>query len=182
MDVIAKYSEEAYDYIQQLPKHIAARDIYLWAKDDAENRELEYVSMDVLHTRVCELLGVDDVHMDDGNDIGSTCIFNGIQAAIENTTDRRKFAGRVVFGDLTVRHVLFDVSGKVVSLGYIDHEHDNREIETWSGVNHELVFVREGCTLLKKGSDVWYQDSRYTISSIGSDEHLTPRGYVNKEK
>merc|ERR1719309_1810373 len=104
-----------------------------------------------------------------------------MQATIEGDNRRRKFAGRVVFGSLTVRHVLFDVDGNVVSLGYIDHEGANSDDETWTGVAHELVFVREDCTLLKKGSDVWYQDSRYTISSIGSDEHLTPRGYVNKE-
>jgi len=181
MNTIVKYRKEVLDYIKLYPIDIAEKDIYFWAAQD-EDRELEYVSMDILHTKVWDLLGMEDVPMDDKNEIGATCLFNGIQATIDNSTDRRKFAGRVVFGDLTVRHVLFDVSGKVVSLGYIDHEHDNRDNETWSGVAHELVFVREDCTLLKKGSDVWYQDSRYTISSIGSDEHLTPRGYVNKEK
>jgi hypothetical protein len=181
MNTIVRYREEVLDYIKLYPIDIAEKDIYFWAAQD-EDRELEYVSMDILHTTVWDLLGMEDVPMDDKNEIGATCLFNGIQTTIDNSTDRRKFAGRVVFGDLTVRHVLFDVSGKVVSLGYIDHEHDNRDNETWSGVAHELVFVREDCTLLKKGSDVWYQDSRYTISSIGSDEHLTPRGYVNKEK
>merc|ERR1719361_472202 len=188
MDEIVKFRTEALDYVKQTPTKLCEKDIYFWAASSREEgseeeyRTLEYVSMDILHTKVWDLLGMEDVPMDHKNDIGATCLFNGIQATIGNTTDRRKFAGRVVFGDLTVRHVLFDVAGKVVSLGYIDHEHDNRDNETWSGVAHELVFVREDCTLLKKGSDVWYQDSRYTISSIGSDEHLTPRGYVNKEK
>eukprot|EP00493_Phyllostaurus_siculus_P027574 UN27921 len=138
--------------------------------------------MDVLATKIWDLLGMEDVEMEDDNEIGSACLFNGVQATIEGDNRRRKFAGRVVFGSLTVRHVLFDVDGKVVSLGYIDHEDANSDDETWTGVAHELVFVREDCTLLKTGSDVWYHGARYKISAIGSDEHLTKRGYVNKDK
>merc|ERR1719361_1741942 len=188
MDEIVKFRTEALDYVKQTPTKLCEKDIYFWAASSREEgseeeyRTLEYVSMDILHTKVWDLLGMEDVPMDHKNDIGATCLFNGIQATIGDTTQRRKFAGRVVFGDLTVRHILFDINGTVVSLGFIDHEHANRDNQTWSGVAHELVFVREDCTLLRKGSDVWYQDSRYTISYIGSEEHLTPRGYVNKQK
>jgi len=185
MNTIVKYREEVMDYIKLLPIQLADQNIYSWAKKErmsGEDNELRYVSMDILHTKVWDLLGMEDVPMEHESKIGATCLFNGIQATIDDTTKRRKFAGRVVFGDLTVRHVLFDIDGKVVSLGYIDHEHDNRDDPSWSGPNHELVFVREDCVLLKQGSDVWYKGSRYRIVSLGSDEHLTPRGYVNKEK
>lgn len=181
-DIVA-FREEVSEYIKLPPTQKATKDIYRWAAEDEEiEHKLEYVSIDILHTKVWDLLGMEDVPMEHESEIGATCVFNGIQATIGDTTNRRKFAGRVVFGDLTVRHVLFDIDGKVVSLGYIDHEHDNRNNEAWTGDKHELVFVREDCTLLKNGSDVWYQDSRYTVTSIGSDEHLTSRGYVNKEK
>merc|ERR550534_2556760 len=89
----------------------------MWAKEN--DKDLEYVSMDVLATKVWDLLGMEDVPMEHENEIGATCLFNGIQATIGGSTDRRKFAGRVVFGDLTVRHVLFDIEGRVVSLGYM---------------------------------------------------------------
>jgi len=183
MNTILAYRLEVVDYIQQPAKKLAAKDIYLWAASDQEtDRHLTHISMDVLATKIWDLLGMEDVEMEDDNEIGAACLFNGVQATLEGDNRRRKFAGRVVFGSLTVRHVLFDVDGRVVSLGYIDHEHANRDDPTWMGIAHELVFVREDCTLLKTGSDVWYHGARYKISAIGSEEHLTPRGYVNKDK
>merc|ERR1719499_1562806 len=181
MDKILAYREEVIDYIEQPAKRIAAQDIYLWAASDPD-RNLRHISMDVLATKIWDLLGMEDVEMADDNEVGAACLFNGVQAILEGDNRRRKFAGRVIFGDKTVRHVLFNVNGSVVSLGYIDHEHANRDNPEWKGIPHELVFVREDCTLLQAGSDVWYHKARYKISSIGSDEHLTPKGYVNKDK
>merc|ERR1719499_1082895 len=181
MDEILAYRKEVIDYIEQPAKRIAAEDIYFWAASDTD-RNLRHISMDVLATKIWDLLGMEDVEMDDKNEIGAACLFNGVQAILEGDNRRRKFAGRVIFGDKTVRHVLFNVNGSVVSLGYIDHEYANRDNPEWKGIPHELVFVREDCTLLQAGSDVWYHEARYKISSIGSDEHLTPKGYVNKDK
>jgi len=180
LDQITDYRVEAIEYLEQRPIELANADIYSWASAKSE-RFLQHTSMDVLSTKVWDLLGMDDVPMNDGNPIGSRCLFNGVQA-IDDQNNRIKYAGRVIFGDLTVRHVLFDTNGKAVSLGYIDHKRDNRDNKSWDGIPHEIVFVREDCTLLKLGSDVWYQNARYTISSIGSKDYLTPRGYVNKEK
>jgi len=171
---------EVLEYLEQRPILLAKENIYMWASNS--EHELHYISIDVLHTKVWDLLGMQDVPMEDENEIGSTCLFNGVQAILEGENNRRKFAGRVVFGDVTVRHVVFDINGKVVSLGYIDHEYDNRKNQAWEGAPHELVFVREDCTLLRAEDAVWYQGARYTIASIGSEEYMTPRGYVNKEK
>merc|ERR1719195_348296 len=179
LDEILVLQNEVLEYLEQTPIQLAKQNIYMWASNS--NRELHYISIDVLHTKVWDLLGMQDVPMEDENEIGSTCLFNGVQATLEGG-NRRKFAGRVVFGDVTVRHVIFDINGTVVSLGFIDHEYDNRKDKTWTGAPHELVFVREDCTLLKAGDDVWYQGARYKIDSIGSEEYMTPRGYVNKEK
>jgi len=184
MKEILEYRKEVIDYIQQPAIHLAAKDIFFWALETG--RDLEHISMDVLATKIWDLLGMEDVRMTDpdAGEFGAACLFNGIQATliVDGRPTRRKFAGRVIFGDTTVRHVLFDVNGKVVSLGYIDHEYANRNNPLWEGIAHELVFVGEDCTLLRTGSNVWYKESRYKVSAIGSDEHLTSRGYVNKDK
>eukprot|EP00492_Amphilonche_elongata_P005723 TRINITY_DN91_c0_g1_i11.p1 TRINITY_DN91_c0_g1~~TRINITY_DN91_c0_g1_i11.p1 ORF type:complete len:986 (+),score=193.47 TRINITY_DN91_c0_g1_i11:55-3012(+) len=128
--------------------------------------------------------------MEDVNPVGTTCLFNGIQATLDRGLDSErqlKFAGRVVFGDVTVRHVLFDINGTVVSLGFIDHTHEDEDTrpefcaQEVGKTCHELVFVREDCTLLKKGDEIWYAEGRYVIDQIGSDEHII-RGHVVKEK
>merc|ERR1719493_357592 len=106
------------------------------------------LSADLLRTDIYSLMGMSDASMDENNPLGSTCIFNGIQATLNETEGPLKFAGRVVFGDEVVRHVLFDVDGQVVSLGFIDHS-DDADNENDA---HELVFVRNDCTLLRQNS------------------------------
>jgi len=178
MESIMDLQKEVNEYLSQTPINLATSNVYNWARDHEVTKQLDTLSLDLLRTDLYSLMGMDDAPMDDDNPVGTTCLFNGIQATVDG--ERLKFAGRVVFGEEVVRHVLFDIDGQVVSLGFVDHSNDNAYIT--ENDPHELVFVREDCTLLREGSTVWYKEARYTISGIGSAEHKTSDGYVNKEK
>jgi len=189
-DEILELHAEVDEYLEQTPHQLAEKDVYRWAFDSSD-KKLQHTSLDVFATEVYQLMGMDDAPMEeDANPVGATCLFNGIQATLDRgleTERQQKFAGRIIFGDMTVRHVLFDMNGKVVSLGFIDHTYEEYRPEYIDCPDevgeacHELVFVREDCTLLKTGDKVWFAEGRYVIDKIGSDEHIA-QGYVVKEK
>lgn len=197
MDRIILLQIEIKEYLGQYPIELATKAVYVWAY--TEDKTLKHTSLEILRSDVWRLMGMEDAHMEtDDAVIGSKCIFNGIQADYTTTidgvseTERLKFAGRVVFGDKVIRHVVFDVNGNVVSLGYIDHSAE--EVNSTPDLSnhpfgltipdgpHELVYVRGDCTFLRVSTPVWYEGSRYLVSEIGSADHRTPHGYVNKEK
>jgi len=189
-DEILELHAEVDEYLEQTPHQLAEKDVYRWAFDSSD-KTLQHTSLDVFATEVYQLMGMDDAPMEeDANPVGATCLFNGIQATLDRGLEserQQKFAGRVIFGDMTVRHVLFDMNGKVVSLGFIDHTYEEYRPEYIDCPDevgetcHELVFVREDCTLLKTGDKVWFAEGRYVIDKIGSDEHIA-QGHVVKEK
>jgi len=215
MDEIASYQRQVKVYLTRLPIYLSDYNIYEWAQTtdfDALNSEgspiyswaqveeftaLEHISLDVLRSKVWRLLGMEDGSMNIAEDaIGATCIFNGIEGdySFDNgeTMQRLHFAGRVVFADKVIRHVVFNQEQDVVSLGFIDHDADENEgwpdldnplcgDHTTQQLHHELVFVKNDCTLLRFGTPVWYEDARYVVCGIGSAEHLTSSGYVNKD-
>jgi hypothetical protein len=174
LEKILSLKAEVGQYLDLTPIDIAKLSVYAWAR--AGDKELNNLSLDLLRTDMYSLMGLEDMSMNDENPVGTTCLFNGIAATVGDK--RYKFAGRVIFGEEVVRHVLFDINEAVVSLGFIDHTGE----VNYAGTPHELVFVREDCTLLREGSAVWFNKARYTISRIGSAEHKTADGLVNKNK
>ena len=75
LDEISQLQDEVNDYIGQQLSGQAQRNIYEWATHNSKT--LQYISVDLMHTKVYDLLGFEDAPMDD-----NTCIFNGIQATV----------------------------------------------------------------------------------------------------
>jgi len=213
MDEIASFQKQVKVYLTRMPIYLAHNNIYEWVQatdfdvlnsqgeptypwaQDEAFLPLEYISLDVLRSKIWRLMGMEDGQMDINEDaIGATCIFSGIEGDYSFdgvTTQRLHFAGRVVFADKVIRHVVFNKEQNVISLGFIDHDNDEEswpELDnplcnghTMQQLHHELVFVKNDCTLLRFGTPVWYEDARYVVCGVGSAEHLTKNGYVNKD-
>lgn len=213
MDEIASLQNQVKVYLTRMPIYLAHNNIYQWVQatdfdvldsqgaptypwaQDEAFLPLEYISLDVLRSKIWRLMGMEDGQMDINEDaIGATCIFSGIEGDYSFdgvTTQRLHFAGRVVFADKVIRHVVFNKDQNVISLGFIDHDNDQEswpELDnplcnghTMQQLHHELVFVKNDCTLLRFGTPVWYEDARYVVCGVGSAEHLTKNGYVNKD-
>jgi len=148
------------DYTSQSAEEILADDILAWAFEDPRVDGLNFLTVDLLTTKIENLMGLGDLEMNDANVIGDRCIFHGIQANISGII--KKFAGTVQFADFEVRHVIFDQSQQVVSLGYI------RDIST----QDELVYVRSDCSVVREGSEIWYRGGRYEVTRIGNEEYV----------
>jgi len=161
---IMELQTEIKEYTKLHPMIIQASPIYFWTKEmrddpEEEDKHLTHLTLDHLSQKVYRLLGMEDSDMDDTNPIGDSCVFHGITAEING--EEVKFAGDVVYGDFTVKHVLFDEFGETVSLGYIDN-----------GTRHELVYVKKDCSLLREDTTVWFKSGRYVVKQVGTREHI----------
>jgi len=150
------------DYISQSAEEILADDILAWAFEDPRVHGLNFLTVDLLTTKIENLMGLGDLEMNDANVIGDRCVFHGIQANISGAI--KKFAGTVQFADFEVRHVIFDQSQQVVSLGYIR--------DPSSEPMDELVYVRSDCSVIREGSEIWYHGGRYEVTRIGNEEYV----------
>jgi len=175
VEKIDDYQNEVEEYLHQDPSDICETKIYNWA-EDREEGNLDALSLFYLQTDVNELMGIDNLPMNE------TCAFNGIVGNVDG--QKIKIAGRIVYSDKIVNHILFDMDGEPTTLGYIDHSksYGGASTDEYMGSRHEVVYVRSDCTLFQWGSNVWYNDTRYIVVLVGSDHHVDADGIAMREK